>query len=101
MGYIEPSWFDEEPVFCKDIPGPRTLYSTLLSLMRKDVIIFRHQNFKISVIADLKYDLDKNIYSFRVENDPNTVVELSPDEFVRIFNEESFEREIPFSIFKK
>lgn len=89
-GYIENVFGDNTPMFCKNFTIPHLLFETLKDLSYQGVIRVRHQNSKSSVIANLRYDYEKKVYTFYSENDPEILIELSPGEFTRKFNEENF-----------
>lgn len=89
-GYIENVFGDNTPMFCKNFTIPYLLFETLKDLSYQGVIRVRHQNSKSSVIANLRYDYEKKVYTFYSENAPEFLIELFPGEFMRKFNEENF-----------
>ena len=91
MGYIDPKQpLDKIPYFCEEINNHIILQAILNDLSNQSVVCLCHRNSKVSTIRDFRYDPREDSYSYRTETDPDTVVKLSSDEFVRVFNKESF-----------
>ena len=91
MGYIDPNQpLEKIPHFCEEIKNPIILRAILNDLSNQSVVCLCHRNSKVSTIRDFRYDPREDSYSYRTETDPDTVVKLSSDEFVDVFNKESF-----------